>query len=407
MAYIEEKDLENHPNKMNKEQMKISVEQMENCICRIKCLEGGQGTGFFLILPILNKWNSSLTALITNCHVLKKNEIMGKTINFSINDGKLEYEIKIDDSRKIYSNEKYDVTIIEIKKEDGVKKNSFLEIDNQIFEQNSHEKYRKQPIYLLHYPKGIEVEKADGTIGSIDENGEQIQHYCSTSPGSSGAPIINLKNQKVIGIHKGAATKGKKFNYGTYLKLPIEEFNELLNQKEKDNKDIDKNEINSSKYNENSQKNIKKIKNKELNNDFKNYYDEDAQTCKVILLGESGVGKTSLIARFINNTFHNNILSTTGASYAGKTLSFDEFQGKSIKFEIWDTAGQEKYRALTKIFYKDAHVAILLYDITNRISFEEIQKYWYNQIKEYAPENLSKKKYIFNNYNISNWNCWK
>jgi len=72
MAYIEEKDLENHPNKMNKEQMKISVEQMENCICRIKCLEGGQGTGFFLILPILDKWNSSLTVLITNCHVLKK-----------------------------------------------------------------------------------------------------------------------------------------------------------------------------------------------------------------------------------------------------------------------------------------------------------------------------------------------
>ena len=119
--------------------------------------------------------------------------------------------------------------------------------------------------------------------------------------------------------------------------------------------------------------------------------DEGAKTCKVVLLGESGVGKTCIIARFINNTFEDNIMSTTGASYAGKTMAFDEFQGKSIKFEIWDTAGQEKYRALTKIFYKDAGVAILVYDITRKESFDEIKNYWYNQIKEFAPKNISKK----------------
>ena len=117
--------------------------------------------------------------------------------------------------------------------------------------------------------------------------------------------------------------------------------------------------------------------------------DDVAKTCKVVLLGESGVGKTCIIARFINNTFEDNIISTTGASYAGMT--FDEFHGKTIKFEIWDTAGQEKYRALTKIFYKDAGVAILVYDITRKESFDEIKNYWYNQIKEYAPKNISKK----------------
>ena len=122
--------------------------------------------------------------------------------------------------------------------------------------------------------------------------------------------------------------------------------------------------------------------------------DEGAQTCKVVLLGESGVGKTCIIARFINNTFEENLISTTGASYAGKTMVFDEYEGKSIKFEIWDTAGQEKYRSLTKIFYKDAAVAILVYDITRKESYEEIQKYWYNQIKEFAPKNIS--KYIIN-----------
>ena len=118
--------------------------------------------------------------------------------------------------------------------------------------------------------------------------------------------------------------------------------------------------------------------------------DDNAKTCKVVLLGESGVGKTCIIASFINNTFEDNIMSTTGASYAGKTMSFDELNGQSIKFEIWDTAGQEKYRALTKIFYKDAGVAILVYDITRKDSFDEIKNYWHNQIKEFAPKNISK-----------------
>ena len=118
--------------------------------------------------------------------------------------------------------------------------------------------------------------------------------------------------------------------------------------------------------------------------------DDAAQTCKVVLLGESGVGKTCIIARFINNTFEENLISTTGASYAGKTMTFDEYGGKSIKFEIWDTAGQEKYRSLTKIFYKDAGAAILVYDITRKDSYEEIKKYWINQIKDFAPKNISK-----------------
>ena len=117
--------------------------------------------------------------------------------------------------------------------------------------------------------------------------------------------------------------------------------------------------------------------------------DEGSIPCKVILLGETGVGKTGLIARFINNSFEDNITSTTGASYAGKTMTFDEYDGKSIKFEIWDTAGQEKYRSLTKTFYKEAKVAILVYDITRKESFEELQKYWIEQIRQFAPKNIS------------------
>ena len=115
---------------------------------------------------------------------------------------------------------------------------------------------------------------------------------------------------------------------------------------------------------------------------------EDAKACKVVLLGEAGVGKTSIISRFINNKFEENLETTTGASYAGKNMIFKDYQNKVVKFEIWDTAGQEKYRSLTQIFYKDASIAILVYDITNEESFEEIQNYWYDQIKESAPKNI-------------------
>ena len=119
--------------------------------------------------------------------------------------------------------------------------------------------------------------------------------------------------------------------------------------------------------------------------------DEDVKVCKVVLLGESGVGKTCIIDRFINDNFDDNQKTTGIATFIAKTMTFDEFQGKSVKFEIWDTAGQEKYRSLNTIFYKDAGVAILVYDITNSQSFEEIRQYWSNQIKEFAPKDTSKK----------------
>jgi small GTP-binding protein len=119
---------------------------------------------------------------------------------------------------------------------------------------------------------------------------------------------------------------------------------------------------------------------------------EDAKACKVVLLGESGVGKTCIISRFINDTFDDGSVTTTGASYVSKNMLFNDYN-QVLNFEIWDTAGQEKYRSLTSIFYKDASIAILVYDITNEDSFEELQKYWYEQIKESAPKDIGKFLY--------------
>ena len=114
---------------------------------------------------------------------------------------------------------------------------------------------------------------------------------------------------------------------------------------------------------------------------------DKANSCKVVLLGESGVGKTCIISRYVNNTYDEKSETTNGASYASKVIDLEQYK-QSLRFDIWDTAGQEKYRSLTKFFYKDAAIAILVYDITRRDSFEEVRKYWYEQLKTCGEKNI-------------------
>ena len=122
--------------------------------------------------------------------------------------------------------------------------------------------------------------------------------------------------------------------------------------------------------------------------------EEGALTCKVVLIGESGVGKTSIISRYINNTFKSQLMSTPGANFVTKNVIMED-DDQTIKFEIWDTAGQERYRALAKVFYKNAAVCVLVYDITRRSSFEELKKYWVTQLKENAQSDVSKKNIFY------------
>ena len=116
---------------------------------------------------------------------------------------------------------------------------------------------------------------------------------------------------------------------------------------------------------------------------------EGTVNCKVVLIGESGVGKTSIIARYTTNTFESRMLATPGANFVTKNLMMEE-ENKIIKFEIWDTAGQEKYRSLAKVFYKDAAACVLVYDVTRKSSFEQLKEYWIKEIKEYGPKDCSK-----------------
>ena len=114
--------------------------------------------------------------------------------------------------------------------------------------------------------------------------------------------------------------------------------------------------------------------------------DEKVESLKIVLIGESGVGKTSIISQFIDQIFQDDQQSTIGGTFSTKTIKCSN--GKTVRLEIWDTAGQERYRSVTKMFYKDANVAALVYDITSKYSFEELQRYWVEQVKESSPKNI-------------------
>ena len=110
---------------------------------------------------------------------------------------------------------------------------------------------------------------------------------------------------------------------------------------------------------------------------------KDENSLKVTLLGSSGVGKTCIIQRYTENTFDENTVSTSGASYSQKFIEVDK---KGVVLDLWDTAGQEKYRSLGRHFYKDAYIVCLVYDITILQTFKDIKEKWYKDLKTYGEQ---------------------
>ena len=111
----------------------------------------------------------------------------------------------------------------------------------------------------------------------------------------------------------------------------------------------------------------------------------DDTVYKVLLLGDSSVGKTCVLLRYCDKTFQEAHLSTIGLDYRLKTMTLEN--GKNIKLQIWDTAGQDRFRAITKNYYKGANGIILIYDVTNLQTYENV-KNWINQIREEANPNV-------------------
>jgi len=107
---------------------------------------------------------------------------------------------------------------------------------------------------------------------------------------------------------------------------------------------------------------------------------------KLLIIGESGVGKTCLLLRFTDDSFTANHLTTIGIDFKIKIINLDD---KQIKLQIWDTAGQERFRTITKTYYKGAHGIILTYDVTDENSFKNIRN-WVKQIEQNAQSNVCK-----------------
>lgn len=107
---------------------------------------------------------------------------------------------------------------------------------------------------------------------------------------------------------------------------------------------------------------------------------------KLVLLGESAVGKSSIVHRFVKNTFDNMRESTIGAAFLTQSVHLPE-SNTTVKFEIWDTAGQERYKLLAPMYYRNANAALCVYDITSRSSFSKAQD-WIKELKKQAPEGI-------------------
>ena len=105
---------------------------------------------------------------------------------------------------------------------------------------------------------------------------------------------------------------------------------------------------------------------------------------KVVLIGDSGVGKSNLLSRFTRNEFSLETKSTIGVEFATRSIQVD---GKTIKAQIWDTAGQERYRAITSAYYRGAVGALLVYDIAKSVTYKNVER-WLTELRENAAENI-------------------
>lgn len=107
---------------------------------------------------------------------------------------------------------------------------------------------------------------------------------------------------------------------------------------------------------------------------------------KLLLIGDSGVGKSCLLLRFADDTYTESYISTIGVDFKIRTI---ELEGKTVKLQIWDTAGQERFRTITSSYYRGAHGIIVVYDVTDEATFTNV-KQWLQEIERYACEGVNK-----------------
>jgi len=113
--------------------------------------------------------------------------------------------------------------------------------------------------------------------------------------------------------------------------------------------------------------------------------DKRPHNYKIVIVGKSAVGKSSIMIKFTDDRFTENYLTTIGVDFKFRSFKLKE---ESFKLQIWDTAGQEKYQTITKTFYKGAHAVIIVFDITSRISFEEMTNMWFREVESNCDKDV-------------------
>ena len=252
-----EKKILGSPEPVNISSTKKILTQMTNCICKIK-IKGAFGTGFFCKIPFGK--NEVMNCLMTNYHVLdEKYYKENKDINLLLNDDKEIKSINTKIKRKTFFNKDFDIALIELKQNDGIR--NFLELDDNLFKEKEDIFFVDKSIYILQYPKGKEAAVSYGQLK--DFCNYDVRHTCSTDNGSSGSPILNLENNKVIGIHKEGSIK-YNYNQGTFLKLPLKSF--IMQNKNSIKINIDNKVMNSKSLANNNMDNIMENNNSKIDN---------------------------------------------------------------------------------------------------------------------------------------------
>ena len=216
-------NMNNCVNPVNIKSTKKILEQMSNCICKIK---NNQliGNGFFCKIPL--KDNNKITVLMTSYQIINETYFNNNNqIILFMNDYNEQKIIYYNPMRNIYYNKIYNITIIEINDYDNMNMNNFLEIDDDnLFGNNIKTFYENKSIYILHYINNGKASVSYGTINSLHQN--NINHMCFIESSSIGGPILNLTNNKVIGLTSFG-------NQGTIINYPIEDFiNRYQNQQQ-------------------------------------------------------------------------------------------------------------------------------------------------------------------------------
>ena len=364
------------------------LNHLKNCICKISA--NMIGTGFFCKIDYKDK---KIPVLITNYHIIDDQYIENhNTLKIYIDD--ICKIININKNEKIYSSGKneYDLMIIQLKEIDEI--HNYLELDPNIYQKNSISTiYKDEKIYVLHFPNGQEATISYG-CGIEKINNYDITHKCFTCECSSGGPIINAVNNKVIGIHK-QYDKRIKYNIGTFLAFPLEELKIKNNNNEPKktiiNEEFSKHlEENKEKNKSNLDQKINLINKRNLSKEIINintfkilsiYPDSYDYEISYLLIGDSNSGKAEFFNQFLNfkksdKTSKNSSINITTGGIPFQ-LNFKNYLIELYKCPKVDKFSRNLIYICKSFIYKSF---IIFYNVSNRSSFKNIPD-WIKNIK--------------------------